>query len=138
MSDKAKAAKPGEGMTREELVRAHFDAYSDLAWKRYLEPKFEQCDLDADSMRRYRQEWNAYTEKRDWAWWQNNIMNVSNDELKAEMAKRHQEIEAIDMRRSTRDRDDAQSAFRAILSGDGLDKDSSLELAPVRTKTRET
>ena len=36
MSDKAKAAKPGEGMTREQLVRVHFDAYSDLAWKEHL------------------------------------------------------------------------------------------------------
>ena len=52
MSDKAKAVKPGEGMTREQLVRAHFDAYSDLAWKEHLEPKFERSGLDADAMRR--------------------------------------------------------------------------------------
>lgn len=135
MSGNAKSTKPGEGMTREQLIRAHFDAYSDLAWKEHLEPKFERSGLGADAMRDYRQQWNAYTEKRDWAWWQNEVANVSSDDLKAEMAKCHEKIEAIDMRRLTRDI--ARSAFQAILSGDSLSNDRSPELAPARTKTRE-
>ena len=73
MSDKAKAAKSGEGMTREQLVRAHFAAYSDLTWKQYLEPKFDDYNLDADAVREYRRQWNAHTEKRDWQWWQNHV-----------------------------------------------------------------
>jgi hypothetical protein len=135
MSDKVTAHKPGEGMTREQLVRAHFDAYSDLTWKQYLEPKFDQYHLDADAMREYRRQWNAYTEKRDWAWWQDNVANDSNDKLQAEIASCRGKIEAIDMRRLTHDI--ARSAFQAILSDDSLSDDRSPELAPVRAKTRE-
>jgi hypothetical protein len=138
MSDKATAAKPGEGMTREQLVRAHFDAYSDLAWKQYLEPDFERSGLGADAMRDYRQQWNAYTEKRDWAWWQNEVANVSNDDLKAEMAKCHQKIETIDKRRLPPELlKPLQGAFQKILNDDGIGKDRSQELTPVRAKTRE-
>jgi hypothetical protein len=135
MSDKAKAVKPGEGMSREQLVRAHFEAYNDLAWKEHLEPKFERSGLSADAMRDYRQQWNAYTEKRDWAWWQNEVANVSSDDLRAGMAKCQENIEAIDMRRLTRDI--ARSAFQVILTGDSFSNDRSPELAPARTKTRE-
>jgi hypothetical protein len=139
MSDKAATnkAKSGDGMSRDQLVRAHFDSYSDLTWKQHLEPKFDDYDVDADSMRGYRQQWNAYTEKRDWAWWVQNTAQMSTDELKAEMAKCHEEIAAIDMRRSARDPAQTQSAFQAILNGDSLGKDRLLELAPTRTKTRE-
>jgi len=136
MSDKARAVEPGEGMTREQLVRAHFNAYGDLTWKEHLEPKFEQAGLDADSMRRYRQEWDAYTEKRDWAWWQNNVANDSNDKLQGEIARCHEEIEAIDRRRASRARDHGSSAFQDILSGDNLDRGRSPEVAPARTKTQ--
>jgi hypothetical protein len=138
MSDKAKAAKPGEGMTREQLVRAHFDAYRDLIWKEDLEPKFLRYDLGADDMRRYRQEWNAYTEKRDWAWWVQNAAQVSNDELRADIAECHEKIEAIDERRLPPElRKRVQSAFQEILNGDSLGNDRSPDLTLARTKTRE-
>jgi hypothetical protein len=138
MSDKGKAARPGVGMTREQLVRAHFDGYRDLIWKEVLEPKFDDYDLNADSMRQYRQQWNAYTEKRDWAWWVQNAARMSNNELKSDIAECHDKIEAIDGRRLPPElRKRVQSAFQEILNGDNLDKDRSIELAPARTKSRE-
>jgi hypothetical protein len=138
MSHKAKAVKPGEGMTREQLVRAHFDAYSDLAWKEHLEPKFERSGLGADAMRDYRQQWNAYTEKRDWAWWVQNAAQMSNDELRADIAECHEKIEAIDERRLPPEiRKRVQIAFQEILNGDSLSNDRSHDHTPARTKTRE-
>lgn len=105
MTDKSKpvAAKHGKEMSRDELIRAHFDAYSDLVWAKDLEPKFREYDLDADSMRHYREAWNAHTEKRDLDWWQDRVKNSSNDESKAEIAECKEEITALGMLQPGRD-----------------------------------
>jgi hypothetical protein len=136
MSGNATSPKnAGEGMTREQLVRAHFDAYSDFAWKRHLEPDLVRYDLGADAMGRIRQLWNLYTERRDWAWWVDNVSDLSDDKLKAGAAKCRATIEAIEKPRSPRE--SIQSAFQAILNGDDLDKRRSPGLPPARTKTQE-
>lgn len=129
--------KPGEGMSRDQLVRANFDAYSDLAWKEILEPKLLRYDLDPDAMRDYRQQWNAYTEKRDWAWWQDHVAQEPDEQLKAEIAECQEKIETIDKQRSPHERVYAQSAFQAILNGDALGNDRPLDLTHAPTKTRE-
>jgi hypothetical protein len=105
MTDKSKpaAATHGREMSRDELIRAHFDAYSDLVWAKDLEPRFREYDLDVDSMRHYREGWNAHTEKRDWAWWQDHVKNWSNDKLNAEIAECTEEIKALGMRQPGRD-----------------------------------
>jgi len=105
MIDRAKpaAAKPGQEMSREQLVRAHFDAYSDLVWAEHLAPKFTEYGLAPESMRRYREAWNAHTEKRDWAWWQDHVKDWSNNKLKAEIAEWMDEIKALGTRQAVRD-----------------------------------
>src|SRR5262249_40107056 len=113
---KTNTPQPGEGMNREQLVQAHFRAYGDLTWKRHLEPEFDQHGSDANFMWRYRLSWNLYNEKNNWPSWQINVANVSNDELKAEIAMCHEEIAAIDSQRSPHERVYAQSAFQAILN----------------------
>jgi hypothetical protein len=103
MTDRVKSGAQKLEMSREQLVRAHFDAYSDLVWAQSLEPKFTEYDLDPESMLRYRDQWNAHTEKRDWEWWQNHVKNWSNDKLKAEIAECMEEIKALGMRQPGRD-----------------------------------
>ena len=101
-------------MTRQQLVRAHFDVFSDLAWAKDLEPKFRSCGLSADEMRPYRDQWNAYSEKRDWDWWQNHTKNRSDASLRAEIAERKAAIKALDTSRQASGNSKHQ-AFQRIL-----------------------
>ena len=65
MSDSLKGGAEKREMSRDQLVRANFDAYSDLEWVKNLEPKFRQYHLDAEALRHYREAWNAHTWRRE-------------------------------------------------------------------------
>jgi hypothetical protein len=89
-------------MDRAELVRANFDAYSDLEWVTYLEPKFRQYDLSAAELKALREAWNRHTEARDWDWWQEHTKGRSDAELRKDIAECRAEITAF--REQGRDR----------------------------------
>ena len=80
---------------RDKLIRAHFDAYSELIWAQDLEPKFTQYNVDAAEMKEYRQAWNQHTEARDWEWWLGKVEAMSNGELQQEIAECKAETDAI-------------------------------------------
>jgi hypothetical protein len=82
-------------MDRHTLVRAHFDAYSDLLWATDLEPKFRQYDLSAAELKEYREAWNRHAEARDWDWWQETAKGMSEAELRKEIAECQAEIAAL-------------------------------------------
>jgi hypothetical protein len=80
---------------RDKLIRAHFNAYSDLLWVQELESKFRQYNLGPADMERYRQAWNRHTEARDWQWWLDKVKGVSSAKLHEEIAACEAEINAI-------------------------------------------
>src|SRR3954469_12885909 len=79
-------------MDRDKLIRAHFDAYSDLLWVTHLEPKFRRYNLDAAEMREYREAWNRHSEARDWDWWLEKVKSIPDAELQREIAECQAEI----------------------------------------------
>jgi hypothetical protein len=105
MTDRAKsaAAKQGQEMSRDDVVRAHFEVQRDLHWVATLEPRFRGHTPNPDAMRHYREAWNAFAEDRDWSWWKEEARHYSNDELKAEITECMAEINALGMRQSARD-----------------------------------
>jgi hypothetical protein len=121
-------------MTREQLVRAHFEAFSNLEWAKYLEPKFRLCGFGEDEMLRYRDDWNAYTKKRDWKWWQNHTKTCSDEKLRAEIVECRAAIKALGTPAQASDRASHQ-AFKRILGSDTVQPDA--EPAPTPVKTRE-
>src|SRR5262249_28403038 len=82
-------------MDRDELIRVHFDAYSDLVWVKDLEPKFKAARLDTAEMEEYREAWRGHTEARDWDWWLDKVKGMSNVELQREIAECRAEIDAF-------------------------------------------
>jgi hypothetical protein len=88
-------ARPKVMTDREKLIRAHFDAYSDLAWAQELEPRFRPYNLDAATMNGYRDQWNRHTEARDWNWWVEHTKGSSDAKLRKEIAECKAEIEAV-------------------------------------------
>jgi hypothetical protein len=137
MSDKTKATNPSEGMSREQLVREHFELHRDWTWMFELGPRFKDYNPSPEAMRHFWEAWVAFTEDRDWEHWRNDATrHSSNEELQAEIRKLREDIKAFDSERSPRAGLHAESAFQAILSGDGSGNDRSHELAPARAKTR--
>lgn len=86
-------------MKREQLVRAHFDAYSDLVWAEDLEPKFRAQGVTGAALEGFRAAWDRYTERRDWEWWQEHTAKTSNATLAKEIEECREEIAAIGLRR---------------------------------------
>jgi hypothetical protein len=135
MSDKVKPQ--AQEMSRDQLVRANFEAYRDLQWAKNLEPKFEQYDLNAEGIRHFRKEWNAHTEENDWAWWQKRVKNESDGKLKAEIAECLAEIKAIEACRPVLGPIEAVGrAFLKILNGDNGQPLAEPTQTEIRTRER--
>jgi hypothetical protein len=136
MTEKVNPGAQKPEMSREQLVRANFEAYGDLVWAQN-EPKFREYHLDPESMRRYREAWNAHTEKRDWEWWQRRVANQPDTELKAEIAECMAEIKAIERRLPARDQaDPSRQTFRDILYQTSGPPASDLTQTQTRSKDR--
>ena len=138
MSDRLKAGAEKREMSRDQLVRANFDAYADLEWVKNLEPKFRQYHLDAGELQHYRAAWNAHTEKRDWEWWQDHVKGWSNEKLMAEIDECMQEIKAIEMRQGTLDRaDTAGRSLKEILNSAAVQPSAEPARTPTHHKGRD-
>ena len=99
-------------MDRDQLIRAHFDAYSDLVWVTDLEPKFRPYNLDTAQLKEFRQAWNRHTEARDWSWWLENVKSVPDAKLQQEIAECRAEIAAF-----RKEPDTERQRFQRILDG---------------------
>lgn len=99
-------------MDRDKLIRAHFNAYSDLVWVTNLEPKFRQYDLDAAELKEFRAAWKQHTEARDWSWWLENVKSVPDAKLEQEIAECRTEIAAFH-----KEPDTERQRFQRILDG---------------------
>ncbi len=84
---------------RAKLVRANFDAYSDLVWAESLEPKFRALGVAGADLEGFRAAWNRYTERRDWEWWQEHTAKTPNAVLEKETEECRAEIAALGVRR---------------------------------------
>jgi hypothetical protein len=112
-------------MDRDELIRAHFDAYTDLLWVTNLEPKFKAAHWDAGEMKEYREAWKGHTEIRDWDWWLEKVKDIPNTELLRDIAECHAQIDTF--RKGT---ETDRERFQRIMAG----KD---EKQPVQQVTKE-
>src|SRR6266581_5824771 len=101
-------------MDREKLIRAHFDAYSDLEWAKDLEPKFRAEGVDGASLDGCRKVWKSYSEDRDWGWWLDSTRTLSDAELKEEIQECRAEISVIVSKCQGQN---GQDAFQQILKG---------------------
>jgi len=117
MNDKVKTQT--QEMSRDQLVRANFEAYRDLEWAKNMEPKFRRYDVNAEGMRHFRNEWNAHTEENDWTWWRKRVETQPDQQLKAEIAECMEEIKALQMRQSAHEPTQGVGrTFLQILSAD--------------------
>ena len=112
-------------MDRDQLIRAHFDAYSDFAWVTYLEPWLSQYKLDAAEMKEYREAWKGHAEARDWDWWQEKVKGMSDADLQREIAECHAEIDAFRKRQEP-----CHERLHRIMGGDD-------EKQPVQQATKD-
>jgi hypothetical protein len=112
-------------MDRDQLIRAHFDAYSDFAWVTDLEPWLSQYKLDAAEMKEYREAWNRHTHARDWDWWQEEVKSMPDAQLQQEIAERRAEIDAF---RNVRETD--RERFQRVLH-------SKEETQPIQHATKD-
>jgi hypothetical protein len=104
--------------SRDELIRADFEAYRDLTWWETLEPRFREQGIDASAMAGFREAWNRHAENRDWAWWQNEAKHYSDAELDGMRKDCIELLDAIGVLQSRRDKAAReQEAFRQVLSG---------------------
>lgn len=101
-------------MDREKLIRAHFDAYSDLTWAETLEPKFMAEGVEGAELEGFRQAWNRYTEGRDWEWWLEHTAEASDAKLNEEIQECKAEISVIVSKRQGKN---GQGALQEILNG---------------------
>jgi hypothetical protein len=122
-------------MSREQLVRAHFEAHCDLAWAEALGPKFNDYRMGANSMAQYRGAWNAFVKSRDWAWWQDEVKDSSNAELEKERTECLDKIKTLGAQ--PRQRDTAVPggpAFHDILNREESAGERRAEPMPTLTK----
>ena len=118
---------------RDQLIRRHFEAMRDLIWAETLEPKFREYRVDAATMKTFREAWNHYAEKRDWAWWQNEAKSDSNDHLEDMLMDCFEKLDAIGMLQWKRDnRGGEQEKFHRIL--EGRDDKEEKRQEPSRTR----
>lgn len=103
MSERLLSEAEKQETTRNQLVRAHFEAYRDLMWADAMEPRLKGYDLNSDAMKPYRDAWNAFVEQKDWDWWRYETRRSSNEQLKTEIAECLNEIKSLEMRQSERD-----------------------------------
>jgi hypothetical protein len=135
MNDKLKSGAQEPQMSREQLVRAHFEAYRDLMWADAMEPRLKGYDLNSDAMKPYREAWNAFVKERDWDWWWDETRRISNEELKAEIGDCLKELKSREMRQSGRDQaTNGGRTFHDIVNRAGDGERSTAE--PTLTKGR--
>jgi hypothetical protein len=104
MTDRVKSGVQKPEMSREQLVRTHFEVHRDLEWSKELEPRFRKYNPNPDAMRHYREAWVVFMEDRDGDEWWDLMRKVSNDELKREIAGCVAELKALGMRQPGRDK----------------------------------
>jgi hypothetical protein len=121
-------------MDRMELVRAHFDAYSDLEWAKELEPKLRAEGVEGASLDGCRKVWKSYSEERDWGWWIDSTRKQSDAELKEGIQECRAEISVIVSQRQGKN---AQGAFQGILNGTHDAGMEPQELSKIRDTGRE-
>lgn len=66
---------------RKALIRAHFEAYCDLAWTDNFLPRFERYGVRGTRLETYREAWHRCAEQRDWARWQEESEKYPNEHL---------------------------------------------------------
>jgi hypothetical protein len=110
-------------MDRDKLISANFDAYRDLYWVKYLEPKFRQSNLDVVEINHYREAWKRHTEARDWNWWRRRCEGDSNAKLQQEIAECRAEIAVI--RKETTGQETGITGTLGYLLADPKPKQSS-------------
>ncbi len=103
MTDRVKSGAQKPEMSREQLVRASFEAFRDLMWADAMEPRLRGYELNSDAMKPYREAWNAFVEETDWDWWRYETRRSSNEELKCQNAAFLSEIKSREMHQSMRD-----------------------------------
>jgi len=84
---------------RKALIRAHFEAYRDLAWTENLLPRFEKYGVSAIRLETYREAWNRHAEQRDWAAWQEESGKYSNERLQDMLMDYVEKLDALGMLR---------------------------------------
>jgi hypothetical protein len=112
---------------REQLIRQNFEAYRDFTWLEDLEPKFRERGVDGKELQLYREAWNERAEKRDWAWWQDELADSPDGSIRADTRNVLARMERLREAGLSADRsfDDmlAESAYRAPAS----DKEEEME-----------
>jgi hypothetical protein len=122
---------------RDELIRAHFEAYRDLEWFETLEPRFREHGVDAGSMNVFRAAWNDYVQARDWDWWKDETKHMSNEELDDERMDCLDKLDALGMLQWERNRaTKGEITFQDVLDAIPNAEDPKREQTQTRGKGR--
>jgi hypothetical protein len=84
---------------RKVLIRAHFEAYRDLAWTQNFLPRFEKYGVRGTRLEDYRQTWNRHAEQCDWARWQEESDKYPNERLQDMLMDYIETLDALGMPR---------------------------------------
>jgi uncharacterized small protein (DUF1192 family) len=106
-------------MTRNQLVRMHFETIRDWRWLTDHEPIFRELNPSPEAMHHYREAWHVFIEDRDWEYWRHQgTKDLSNDELKKKIAGIKSEIERLQPHQPVHEQADAcRQSLGEILSG---------------------
>jgi hypothetical protein len=84
---------------RKALIRAHFEAYRDLAWTENFLPRFEKYGVRGTRLEDYRQAWHRCAEQRDWGRWQEESAKYPNERLQDILMDYIETLDALGMPR---------------------------------------
>jgi hypothetical protein len=109
-------------MNRNEVIRAQFDAYSDLVWVEDLLPKLQRYGIEGEQLNNYREAWYRRTFARDWEWWQEESKKSSTQELRDDLADIARKLDALGVeqwwkRKGTHDVNKVQEILDSVTNG---------------------
>jgi len=118
-------------MSREDLIRRHFEAMRDLTWFEKLLPKFQRHGVNSEMLETYREAWNRHAEKNDWVWWQQEAKGDSTERLQDMLMDAIDNLNAVGMLQWSE-----QAKLKRILEGsnDGSDTRESPTQATDRSR----
>jgi hypothetical protein len=80
---------------RDNLIRRHFEVMRELTWMEELEPRCRAEGMDSERIRDLRKAWNAFSEARDWEWWQKDSARQSSESLQAAIKEGIERMSAL-------------------------------------------
>jgi hypothetical protein len=81
--------------SRDEVICAYFDAYSEFQWVTKVEPKFKAALWEPAEIEDFRGAWMALAEAKEWDWWREKVIGKSEADLERDIADLRAQIDTF-------------------------------------------